>query len=102
MDSTTRLRFSVSDTVIREPQLRLDRPPTTIGGAYHGCTAHAPDLMVAARNATRYMIDWLAREGHMTPEDAHGLASVAVQLRTSQGSDGPHWTGTAFFPRCVL
>jgi hypothetical protein len=28
MDSTTRLRFSVSETPVREPQLRLDRPPT--------------------------------------------------------------------------
>src|SRR5437870_9214188 len=57
MDSTTTVRLSLSDTPVREPHLRLDRPPTTIAGAYHGCTAHAPDLMVATKNATRYLVD---------------------------------------------
>jgi len=102
MDSTTRLRFSVSDTVIREPQLRLDRPPTTIGGAYYGCTAHAPDLMEAARNATRYLIEWLSREARLSAEDAYVLSSVAAELRISPVVDAPNWTVTAFFPLVVL
>jgi acetamidase/formamidase len=102
MDSTTRLRFSLSQTPIREPQLRLDRPPTTIGGAYHGCTAHAPDLMEAARNATRYLIEWLCREAHLSAEDAYVLSSVAAELRISQVVDAPNWTVTAFFPLAVL
>lgn len=102
MDSTTRLRFSLSDTPVREPQLRLDRPPTTIAGAYHGCTAHAPDLLEAARNATRYLIDWLARELRISPDDAYLLASVAAELRISQVVDAPNWTVTAFFPLAVL
>jgi acetamidase/formamidase len=102
MDSTTRLRFSLSQTTVREPQLRLDRPPTTIGGAYHGCTAHAPDLMEAARNATRYLIEWLCREAHLSAEDAYVVSSVAAELRISQVVDAPNWTVTAFFPLAVL
>ncbi len=102
MDSTTSLRFSLSQTPIREPQLRLSVPPTTIGGAYHGCTAHAPDLMEAARNATRYLIEWLTREAHLSPEDAYILSSVAAELRISQVVDAPNWTVTAFFPMAVL
>jgi acetamidase/formamidase len=102
MDSTSRLRFSLSDTPVREPQLRLDRPPTVIGGAYHGCTAHAPDLMEAARNATRYLIEWLSGEAHLSPEDAYVLSSVAAELRISQVVDAPNWTVTAFFPLSVL
>jgi acetamidase/formamidase len=103
MDSTTRLRFSVArDVSVREPQLRLPRPPTTIGGAYHGCTAHAPDLMEATRNATRYLIEWLAGFAHLTPEDAYILSSVAAELRISQVVDAPNWTVTAFFPLSVL
>lgn len=102
MDSTTRLRFSLSQTPLREPQLRLDHPPTTIGGAYHGCMAHAPDLMEAARNATRYLIDWLCREAHLSAEDAYILSSVAAELRISQVVDAPNWTVTAFFPLAVL
>jgi acetamidase/formamidase len=102
MDSTTRLRFSLSDTPLREPQLRTSGPPTRIGGAYHGCTAHAPDLMEATRNATRYVIEWLCREVHLSPEDAYVLASVAAELRISQVVDAPNWTVTAFFPLAVV
>jgi acetamidase/formamidase len=102
MDSTTRLRFSLSQTPVHEPQLHLDRPPTTIGGAYHGCTAHAPDLMEAARNATRYLIEWLCREAHLSAEDAYVVSSVAAELRISQVVDAPNWTVTAFFPLAVL
>jgi len=102
MDSTTTLRFSVSNTAIREPQLRMPQPPTRIAGAYHGCTAHAPDLLEAARNATRYLIDWLCRERHVSAEDAYVLSSVAAELRISQVVDAPNWTVTAFFPLAVF
>jgi acetamidase/formamidase len=102
MDSTTRLRFSLGDTPVREPQLRLERPPTTIAGPYHGCTAHAPDLLEAARNATRYLIEWLARELRIGADDAYLLSSVAGELRISQVVDAPNWTVTAFFPLAVL
>ena len=102
MDSTTRLRFSISDIAVREPQIRLDRPPTTIGGAYHGCTAHAPDLMVAAQNATRWLIEWLCRDVGLSAEDAYVLASVTAELRISQVVDAPNWTVTAWFPLSVL
>jgi len=103
MDSTTTLRFSVRHELsVREPQLRLSTPPTVIGGAYHGCTAHAPDLMDAARNATRYLIEWLCGETRCTPEDAYILSSVAAELRISQVVDAPNWTVTAFFPLAVL
>ncbi len=102
MDSVTRLRFSLSDVALREPELRIQRPPTVIGGAYHGCTAHAPDLMEAARNATRWLIEWLCREARLCAEDAYTLASVAAELRISQIVDAPNWTVTAFFPLSVL
>jgi acetamidase/formamidase len=103
MDSTTSLRFSVRrDFPVNEPQLTLPGPPTSIGGRYHGCTAHAPDLMDAARNATRYLIDWLCRTTGVTAEDAYVLASVAAELRISQVVDAPNWTVTCFFPLAVL
>ena len=102
MDSVARLRFSLSDVAIREPQLRIQRPATVIGGAYHGCTAHAPDLMQASRNATRWLIEWLCREAHLSAEDAYVLASIAAELRLSQVVDAPNWTVTAFFPLAVL
>jgi acetamidase/formamidase len=102
MDSTTRLRFSLSPIRIKEPQLRLVQPPTTLAGPYHGCTAHAPDLMEASRNATRYLLDWLCREARLNAQDAYALASVVAELRISQVVDAPNWTVTAFFPLAVL
>lgn len=102
MDSVTRLRFDLSDVAIREPQIRLQQPPKVIGGAYHGCTAHAPDLMQATRNATRWLIEWLCHEVQLSAEDAYVLASVAAELRISQVVDAPNWTVTAFFPLGVL
>jgi acetamidase/formamidase len=102
MDGTARLRFSLSEVALREPHIDLDRLPTTIGGAYHGCTAHAPDLMEAARNATRYLIEWLGGEAKLSPEDAYVLCSVAAELRISQVVDAPNWTVTAFLPLAVL
>jgi acetamidase/formamidase len=98
MDSVTRLRFSLSDVAVREPQFRIPRPPTSIGGAYQACTAHAPDLREASRNATRWLIEWLCREIHLSAEDAYVLASVAAELRISQVVDAPNWTVTAFLP----
>jgi acetamidase/formamidase len=102
MDSVTRLRLSLSDTPVREPELRVPAPPTVIGGAYHGCTAHRPDLLEAARNATRWLIEWLCREARLSAEDAYVLCSVAAELRISQVVDAPNWTVTAFFPLAVL
>jgi len=102
MDSTTRLQFGLSDVPIKEPQVRLPGPPTNIAGPYHGCTAHAPDLMEAARNATRHLIEWLCREAHLSAEDAYALSSVVAELRISQVVDAPNWTVTAWFPLMVL
>jgi acetamidase/formamidase len=102
MGSTTRLRFSLSQVPIKEPEVRLPGPPTNIPGPYHGCTAHAPDLMEAARNATRHLIEWLCREARLSAEDAYALSSVVAELRISQVVDAPNWTVTAWFPLSVL
>jgi acetamidase/formamidase len=73
-----------------------------IGGAYHACTAHAPDLMQATKNATRYLIEWLTQSTHLSADEAYILASVTAELRISQVVDAPNWTVSAFFPLAVL
>lgn len=82
--------------------VRLSAPPTRIPGPYHGCMAHAPDLMEASQRATRYLIDWLSATTHLSADQAYVLASVAAELRISQIVDAPDWTVTAFFPLSVL
>ena len=65
-------------------------------------TGIGPDLMVAARDAVRSMIDWLGRERGMPAIDAYLLCSVCGDLRISEIVDMPNWTVSFYFPRIVL
>jgi acetamidase/formamidase len=57
-----------------------------------------PDLLEAARGATRRMIDWLGREHGLSATDAYMLTSVAVDLRISEIVDMPNYLVTAHCP----
>jgi acetamidase/formamidase len=61
-----------------------------------------PDLLTAARDATRRMIDWLAREHGLSPADAYLLCSVAVDLRISEIVDMPNFVVTAHCPVAIF
>ena len=69
---------------------------------YWVTTGIGPDLMVAARDAVRSMIDWLTREHHMPAIDAYMLCSVCGDLRISEIVDRPNWTVSFYFPRNVF
>ena len=57
-----------------------------------------PDLMVAARDALRRMIDWLGREHGLESMQAYLLSSVVVDLRISEIVDVPNYVVTAHCP----
>jgi acetamidase/formamidase len=57
-----------------------------------------PDLLGAARDATRRMIDWLGREHGLSPADAYMLCSTGVDLRISEIVDMPNYLVTAYCP----
>ena len=57
-----------------------------------------PDLLGAAKDATRRMIDWLGREHGMSPADAYMLCSTGVDLRISEIVDMPNYLVTAYCP----
>lgn len=61
-----------------------------------------PDLLAAARDATRRMIDWLVREHHLSAIDAYLLCSVAVDLRISEIVDLPNFVVTAHCPLSIF
>ena len=61
-----------------------------------------PDLMTAARDAIRRMIDWLGREHGLAPIDAYLLCSVAVDLRISEIVDMPNFIVTAHCPLSIF
>jgi acetamidase/formamidase len=67
----------------------LSQPPER--GGYFVTTGIAPDLMEAARQATRDMIDHLAKHLGLTREEAYVLCSVAGDLRIHEVVDAPNW-----------
>jgi acetamidase/formamidase len=61
-----------------------------------------PDLLSAARDAVRRMIDWLGREHGIAPIDAYMLCSVGVDLRISEIVDAPNFVVTAHCPLAMF
>jgi acetamidase/formamidase len=67
-------------------------------GARYATDGIGPDLMTAARDALKRMIDWLGREHGLEPMQAYLLCSVAVDLRISEIVDQPNFIVTAHCP----
>jgi acetamidase/formamidase len=61
-----------------------------------------PDLLGAARDAARRMIDWLTREHGLSPENAYLLHSVAIDLRISEIVDMPNFVVSAHCPLSIF
>jgi acetamidase/formamidase len=99
---TVTLRFNLAKGAhLRE--LRFQTPPgkkltVTDEAGYYVTTAHGPDLFADAQQAIRYMIDHLASEYDMTPEQAYCLCGAAVDLKISEIVDAPNWIVSAYLP----
>ena len=74
---------------------------TPIGRRY-ATDGVGPDLLVAARDAVRRMIDWLGREHGVAPVDAYMLCSVGIDLRISEIVDMPNYVVTAHCPLSIF
>ncbi len=66
---------------------------------YYATTGIGPDLMEAARDAVRAMIDHLVHLSGLSPEDAYVLCSVVVDLKISEVVDKPNWIVSAYLPQ---
>jgi acetamidase/formamidase len=67
-------------------------------GARYATDGIGPDLMGAARDAVRRMIEWMGREHGLDPMQAYLLCSVGVDLRISEIVDVPNFVVTAHCP----
>lgn len=100
-----RVRLSVRrDVRVTAPEFRtagpLGRSTNTAG--WLAADGVGPDLMVAARDAARRMIDRLGVEHGLGAVDAYLLLSVAGDLRISEIVDQPNWIVTAYCPRSIF
>jgi acetamidase/formamidase len=89
------------DLNLNAPAFDLPDPPLE-PGPFHVCTGVGPDLLGAARDATRALIDHLVARHGLEPEEAYALASVACDLRIHEIVDAPNWVVGAFLPEKVF
>lgn len=102
---TVTLRLTLEkDAAPTFPQLRVPGPVTRHldPHGYEIATGIGPDLMQAARDALRNMIELLTRGSNLSSEDAYLLCSVCADLRISEIVDAPNWVVSVYFPRCVF
>lgn len=96
---TVTVRFDlIKKARIPEVQIRRSRQRQTIPGDVHITTAHGPDLMTNAQQATRYMIEWLVSTMKLNPSDAYLICSVAGDLHISEIVDAPNWIVSMHLP----
>jgi acetamidase/formamidase len=72
------------------------------GEGYEVATGIGPDLMEAAKNAVRGMIDLLGKTRSLSAEHAYMLCSVCADLRISEIVDRPNWVVSCYLPRIVF
>jgi acetamidase/formamidase len=98
------VRLSVRKRTIPAPQFQL--PAGQLSDAerssYHVCTGVGPDLMQAARDATRATIDHIVETYGHTRRQAYAIASVAADLRIHEIVDAPNWVIGAFLPEAIF
>ncbi|MFE9819904.1 acetamidase/formamidase family protein [Streptomyces sp. NPDC005773] len=100
--ATARLRVDVrKGAAPRTPVIETD-PVSARAGAALATTGIGPDLMEAARDAVRALIDEITARTGLAPQDAYLLASVAADLRISEVVDAPNWVVTAHVERDLL
>lgn len=92
------------NTDIRRPQFEV---ASSLRGeieakGYYATTGIGPDLMSAAKDAVRDVIEHLGREYSLEPQLAYVLCSVAVDLKISEIVDMPNWVVSAYLPRAIF
>jgi acetamidase/formamidase len=98
------LRFDVrKDLSVKELQFyapgSLGKPHSR---GYHVTTANGPDLLENAKNAARYMIDWLVDTYDITRSQAYVLCSTAADLKISEIVDAPNYIVSAYMPLSIF
>ena len=89
---------------LRFPRFETPGPVTRHLDAkgYEVTTGIGPDLMEAAKNAVRGMIDRLGKWRQMDAAHAYMLCSVCADLRISEIVDQPNWVVSCYLPRVVF
>lgn len=92
------------DLRVQGPELETAGPlgTSTNTAGWIATDGVGPDLMEAARTATRRMVERLGARTGLAPEDAYLLISVAGDLRINELCDAPNWIVGCYLPRSVI
>lgn len=103
MRATVRLTVR-KDVTVSAPQFLTSGPLTARSNTapYFATDGIGPDLMAAARDAVRHMIDHLERSYGLSRIEAYMLCSVAVDLKICEIVDVPNWLVGAFLPQSIF
>ena len=96
------LRFSLEkDSPIPHPLVEAPATPVDTGPRLI-TTGIGPELMDAARDAVRFMIDELERRYRLPPELAYALVSTAADLVVAELVNAPNWTVACSLPTAIF
>ncbi len=105
----TPMRVEVRLTVRKDlhltgPEFQTAGPlaTSTNTGPWYATDGIGADLMEAARDAVRRMIDYLGRVHGLAAVDAYLLCSIACDLKISEIVDVPNWIVTAYCPLAIF
>jgi acetamidase/formamidase len=99
------LKFKViKGKTIPSPQFLTNGPltPKVNHAGFFGTTGVGPDLMEAAKDALRAMIDHLTSTYSLEPKDAYLLSSLIVDLKISEIVDAGQYIVSAVIPQAVF
>jgi acetamidase/formamidase len=99
------LRFTLhKGRSIPSPQFRTPAPltPRVDSAPFYGTTGVGGDLYVAAQDAIRAMVDYIATTYDLGREDAYLLCSLAVDLKISEIVDAGQYIVSALLPEAVF
>ncbi|MCM3760184.1 acetamidase/formamidase family protein [Alkalihalobacillus oceani] len=89
---------------IPSPQFQTNGPltPKVNDRGFYGTTGVGPDLMTAAQDAIRSMVEYLAETYKLSKVDAYLLSSLCVDLKISEIVDAGQYVVSALLPLAIF
>lgn len=76
--------------------------PKSEGAGWYATMGVNPDLMQAAKDSLRAMVEHISTTYSMEPVEAYVLASLVVDLKISEVVDQPNWIVSSYLPLSIF
>lgn len=99
------LRFDlIKNRSIPAPQFQTPGPltPMVEDLGWYATMGVNPDLMQAAKDSLRAMVEHISTTYELEPVEAYVLASLVVDLRISEIVDAPNWIVSSYLPLAIF